>query len=893
MDLEHDSYKAAINKAIHNVKSSKPHNLSTDLRNSTCARLLLQAKCDLGYYANGNSDENLTENLLMTTSLQRQYQPTVQPAPGQPAPDVLLHQPAGRLGLMNMVGVTCISSRTTPTVDKRKGLLSLAMSRSFRVGWRADGKFATVGNPFGGSVGQSSVHQVRVVSVKPRLPKPVDFRVQLSPLIESTVVHDSTECPWWRSPRIDAGTRSLPLHNDHDDRARFEEYEKFLTFLSETKKGVAREIEDCKKSSSDDATLRSLWSREKAIELFIAVFGQGNGWNKDNKHLRKDLYMPLYEDWFKVDLYHQNNEELHSRMFNAQWERRREALSLWLQSICEEDVRSISSSRSNHSIYDKIFERLTCRDLNGAVDNASKQSLFHLSLLLSQLDGDQTFKTACKEQIVEWIDDGSALEMPRPLMEIYWLIGGEMLYCPETACTYVESDDDYTSQHSIINGLGWARAVGALFWYWCSINDSPQLLAPPMLEYEKLMKACDHFVFSARSPFVNEQTLTASMSTMIQPEYPNDGLYSLLQLVSRVDSYDRQGADVDMYSLLVQAARPLGWSDDSLDFSTPFIILAVLECLGLCGSGDSSGTDLDNQPAAHIIRRDLISQLMTHGVTSLASEELFCAVFVAMQIHNTESRHKTVKDLVLRHACQNESWMQRGSIEMDLVQKLKVPIEWLHEAAAYRRGSEFNYKRQQVELSKAGSAHWQQLMSLTCDIILPTEFMTTKLNAVVNSVIQFPVVDKHSFGAILLDYKSILYLLQHSLSPEQSVRQTIELNRTLGDVFARLKAMYYKDLETLAELKRSGCKRRSHQALRDNFIFNIGTHLLTYIKTATTFAEEYVCDNVEGLNELIALAEDPLLPVLSEYRKKFYLEVTNDYRLGETESEDMNVVDDM
>ena len=149
-------------------------------------------------------------------------------------------------------------------------------------------------------------------------------------------------------------------------------------------------------------------------------------------------------------------------------------------------------------------------------------------------------------------------------------------------------------------------------------------------------------------------------------DYPNveHGLFQLLKLLFPDDvsaDWDEEAVYEDTRQRVVQCLRPEGYTRDALDMRSSYFLLVLLECADISStnrqssSNNNSGSSNDSNNSvssnnssssspvhALVVRQQFIYQLVSAGLWHWA-------VFVALQIPDTNTRTDLAKELVLRY----------------------------------------------------------------------------------------------------------------------------------------------------------------------------------------------------------------------------------------------------
>jgi len=328
--------------------------------------------------------------------------------------------------------------------------------------------------------------------------------------------------------------------------------------------------------------------------------------------------------------------------------------------------------------FEQMFIHLSCNQISKAIDIAENSGRFRLATLFSQIDGDPTVANLLKQQLNLWNEMN--VDMEPEIIKLYRLLAGEPL-------------PNEIWNESILKNLGWARAIGILYWYYAGVETSKTpdlmraeggglgLMASTLYFYRRTLNEAR--VNSVEWPYPYYSSGDGAMKEETTPS----GLFSLLEVLfspikdstSEPNYFD---ADEDV---ILKALAPEGYTLDPLDYRGSYILLCLLECLGLVDSGDAH---------SYIIRQHMISQLIFTGKWQWA-------IFVAMQLPDAVNRETTVRGIVTRWAPLDgwETLSQDGDIcqisnQAFITRDLGVPSQWIHEATAFHHGYMHEYRRQ-------------------------------------------------------------------------------------------------------------------------------------------------------------------------------------------------------
>ena len=362
--------------------------------------------------------------------------------------------------------------------------------------------------------------------------------------------------------------------------------------------------------------------------------------------------------------------------------------------------------------YTRIFQLLSCNRTLDAVDLAESAGLYRMSTLLSQIGGDHEFVRLISFQLDSWANSESSPDtstIPKGVLDLYRLMGADPF------------PSDMWPDGSILKDIGWMRALGMIFWYCDSISssdDSVGTLSNSLILYDQALQ--NDYVDEPCSPYVSDSDVHG-----LNVQYPDvkHGLYSLLQVFFRSADVE----DDEMEGRILSALRTEGYTRDPLDYRAAYVILLLLECMGVASPGNFY---------ASATRSSFISQLINEGCW-------MWAVFIAMQTPDDLQRAFLVKELILRHAVitddvaaldylknPNSTFEKNTFMSLSLknntdtkhqvnflVNILHVPITWIHEAAAHRYGYSHLYIKQVQHLNFAQS--WRLAKEIICTKLAP------------------------------------------------------------------------------------------------------------------------------------------------------------------------------
>ena len=502
------------------------------------------------------------------------------------------------------------------SLPKRPKDMALFLGRSFRGGFDCRGRMAysTVNN-YDGEY-KYSITMVNALSSSIEVDlKRSKFRSDLLQVIvdagDVRTVNSHMKQQYDYAPLV-----ILPRVNVNEIYAQFvdskpnEEYDNLNVMLKRLK-SIAAVHCSINNSQSYDVPLYD------CLGLLDAALGQEHVIETDNDTIECCVCYPYIPPLEKSSKYYDTACNYQTFSSDLQWERRIGMISEWLESVTVskmyyEDDLDISDLEV---VYESIFDALISHQIEIAVKRAENANLWHLSMILSQLNGDENVMTLMSQQVEQWISISSGCDLiPRKLMKIYKLVAGMV----------VSHDVDGTGVSSICCEVTWTQSLGMLFWY-------TRGYTPTMSTALECMNRAVALTSDNLTPVV-QYPLAPYMGSNC-----NHVLYNLLHVLfpTQPDVNLMINSDDEAIALvtnILQLLHPQGYTNVALDYFNSYILLTILvsfdifsyECVASC-----------------IVREHVISQL-------LYTKEWKWAIFVALQITEDVSRTVIVKDILYR-----------------------------------------------------------------------------------------------------------------------------------------------------------------------------------------------------------------------------------------------------
>ncbi|XP_022797911.1 nuclear pore complex protein Nup98-Nup96-like [Stylophora pistillata] len=416
---------------------------------------------------------------------------------------------------------------------------------------------------------------------------------------------------------------------------------------------------------------------------------------------------------------------------------RKQALSNWLAEAAKtrisQEVDDTSFQESDH--LKSIFSCLTGKQISRACHVAQQHRDYRLSLLLSQVTGNTLTRNLLYKQLADWQEMRADAFISRERIKIYALLAGVMVWEISRDPASLSHDELQNLTRHVVNvceGLDWKRVLAVHLWYFCSPTCS---ITDAVQAYNASFKgSSSHGRYGAppHPPFVEEDEGDANENKFVT----RDTCYHLLKLYCK-RSHRLERLLSPSTSTVVQ-----------LDFRLSWHLYQVLLSLHY--------THLSEQHAA-MLHCGFAAQLEGLGLWHWAA-------FVLLHIEEPTRRENAVRSLLGRYCCVS---LDHAYIEKErfLLNELKIPAEWIHEAKALRARYEGKTREEAFHLVKA--RHWSLghrviLRSLVSDAIINAEydFLKTLLEELEARDRSSTVKDWATGGQVFLDYLSLMEKFQ-------------------------------------------------------------------------------------------------------------------------------------
>ena len=551
----------------------------------------------------------------------------------------------------------------TETISRRPHLYdrSCFLRGSFRVGWGVDGKIAHVGQKslFSGGGGDNELNKA------------------------TSVYLDVVDTLRWSKNQI--GDKKV-------NGASTVQFDKVLDKIRMFGKVVAGSRSNSPRYSLPDGTSNDSGEYKKFLDMILAIMQE---YRQQNVLSKVDLVALQVTELINAVLGQEEPSAFHgsttspiagnscSQFYikrHMQDERRVELLSRWFACVCQHEV---DNNPGEMRYYKRIFNELSCRRINKAIDSAINAGLYRLATIIAQLDSVQIDAALnLQDQILEWEKseilslegDGSAYDklLHPEIRNIYFLVSG-----------MTESAD--------VRNIGWLRTLGILYWYSSPVEWVVMMEENDKRESNRFMVTLQRYddMLNEKPPLVDPPVPKwKNDSDPLGSKVRDDGLFHLLKLLICPN-----GSDKSLASVLGNE----GYTRDPLDYRISYLLLVLLSSTGVGGINMSSNSSA-------VIMQHLIFQLLSMGMVKEA-------IFIAMQVSEDSKRKFLVKDIINRSVSYDpatdswlkssvsatgaspkslfkvlksiDAWLADSSVWQYVIKDLQVPQEWVYEGLAY------------------------------------------------------------------------------------------------------------------------------------------------------------------------------------------------------------------
>lgn len=359
-------------------------------------------------------------------------------------------------------------------------------------------------------------------------------------------------------------------------------------------------------------------------------------------------------------------DEVRDRVFEV---RRKLAFSKWLEDAVAPAVDgALAAAGDNRPA--KLFGLLTGNQVDRAVQSALDGKDMRLATLLSQAGGPEIFRSEVMRQLEDWTKFKANSVIGYDYRRLYALLAG---------ITDVSKGDsgrgaDASPDVLVAEGLDWKRAFGLYLWYGRPVEET---IGQVFDTYTSALDAA-HPPAKPIPPYLEKPSGERKWHMANEP---TDVLYNMIRMF------------VDLTVPLDEVLSARSCSSSPTDLRLPwhlYLILAhALEARDFSDREDPNEEGVAFSATANDLTRSYAAQLEEEGQWTWAA-------FVLLHLELPEARRNAIRQLLFRHPNLTDSERQF------LVNTLKVPTAWLHEAKAAEFATENDPYREYFELIRAG-----------------------------------------------------------------------------------------------------------------------------------------------------------------------------------------------
>ncbi|XP_059161222.1 nuclear pore complex protein Nup98-Nup96-like isoform X2 [Physella acuta] len=495
---------------------------------------------------------------------------------------------------------------------------------------------------------------------------------------------------------------------------------------------------------------------------------------------------------------------------------RREALSQWLS---ETGASKVATEMETHAIgaedcLQAIFSKLTVREISEACFLAQRNRDHRLALLLAQAIGSTASRQMLMMQLQKWAELEASQFISKVRQKIYCLLAGQLVW-------YSKDQEINTCEK-----LDWKRSLALHLWFKCPPNSSVQ---QALRQYQQGFQGDEHsqpYCAAPLPPYLEEE----SQDSLDSSEKIFDTAYHLLCLYA-----DRTYGLEDLLS-------PTSSTVSHLDYRLSWHLLEILEAL------QYKHLSTHHTDSIHV---NYASQLEAQGLWHWAA-------FVLLHIKDSFHRYNATLSLLQRH-------LQVGEVltnqETFLVEKLNIPVKWLHQAKAIRARQEGNHEAEAQHWLLAGHynlGHSVVIRHIAADAIIndDDEHLKLFLDVMAPSGRCSGILNWANNGKVFLDFIKLRKRIEELKQSQPTPYDLEELQPDVMSLCTRVKMLTChnsKDRLCQAEMaKTSAHLLRAYLALRGES----PVRLLSQFISELPMPEDYT------LQELQALTRAHLLETL-------------------------------
>ena len=474
------------------------------------------------------------------------------------------------------------------------------------------------------------------------------------------------------------------MDTDHrDTRQGDDEYPKLVELMHRcieiTNESVEKMTDALTKSELNLVEELSVgWVTGQMWRLGNALWGQETLKAKYDPPLTLPCSTRVFDDEFPT------GRHLHS-------DRRQAMIAKWLEQTIRDRSRSLelqqwrptpitTEERSLGNVADFLSEGRIAEAARIALSEAASP---RLAMMVASVGRGSSRKTALfiRAQIQNWISQGAQHHFEPTMRLIYAILSGDIINMHHEAGEEAMKLWLSTEERDHFEHLDWLRRLNMHLVFHQRPRDSLQLA------FQDFSMAFKSSKTSPPSPlyrqFVHHSNNEVDSSCV---------LYHILSLYCGVSNNTESKYDFDEAQLLVKALTPSSATGDKLDFRHSWQLATLFDALQL------EHVNVTSETRASIID-GVAAQLIAHGWWEWA-------VFVYLHLEDDAARKATVRDVVLRHAHEKETFVLHNGILLLSREQLLcgsepndqwgfgLPEELIGEALAYHKGYEMSHAPQ-------------------------------------------------------------------------------------------------------------------------------------------------------------------------------------------------------
>jgi nuclear pore complex protein Nup98-Nup96 len=360
--------------------------------------------------------------------------------------------------------------------------------------------------------------------------------------------------------------------------------------------------------------------------------------------------------------------------------RRKLALSKWLEDAVapamDADLVKAGDDRPA-----KVFALLTGNRTDRAMQSALDGSDLRLATLVSQAGSSDEFRAEVRRQLDDWTKYKSNSLIGYTYRKIYALLAG----IPDVSQGNPERGADHAPDVIVNENLDWKRAFGLYLWHGCPF----ELGVADVLEQYTEALSSSHPPSKPLPPYLEQPDANNRWE---MPTEPTDVLFNLIKMYA-----DRTLALEDVVTSRDCGASP---TDVRLPWHISFLLSQALQRRDFADREDADESGTRYSATANQMTESYAAQLEEEGQWTWAA-------YVLLHLAYAESRRVALKALLFRHP------EPTPAEQMFLVDKLRIPREWLHEARAAHLAAQGNAYSEYKDLIPAGLADRAQRTLVT------------------------------------------------------------------------------------------------------------------------------------------------------------------------------------